>query len=106
MSTRTEKIASLIQHEISPLLLKNFDESKFGLITVEKVEVYADLSLAKIYVKILKGKKRFFEEAEKKAWKIAKELNPRLQFKKTPKLKFLSLEEDKTAKVLKILDEL
>ena len=107
MSTRTEKIASLIQHEVPSLLLKYFNEEAFGLITIEKIEVYDDLSLAKIYVSLLKGKTRFFKEANKKSWKIARDLAPRLKLKKTPKIKFLPKNnDDKTKNVLRILDSL
>lgn len=106
MSTRTEKIASLLQHEIAPLLLQHLDESRFGLITVKKITVLADLSLARVYVSVLENSAAFFAEIPKKAWKIARDLAPRLALKKTPRLEFLPEKENKTEKILELLDSL
>ncbi|MCT4592456.1 MAG: ribosome-binding factor A [Candidatus Gracilibacteria bacterium] len=96
MSVRTEKIASTIQQEISPLIIKHFNEHKFGLITVKKVIVLDDLSLAKIYINSMKHENSLIKELEKKSWKIAKEIGgkQRIAFKKIPKLEFCKYEND------------
>jgi ribosome-binding factor A len=86
---RNERIASLINQELSKLFLKEFD---FGdtLLTVTSVVVSQDLSLAKIKVAILPYEKELevWKEIEKEEKNIEKKLARILNIKPMPHLKF------------------
>lgn len=107
MSKRTEKVASTLHHELAPLLLKHFNSSKFGLITINRVEVMDDLKEARVYCVVQKCQQEFMREIKKKAWKISRDLSPRLVAKQMPRLRFLySNDDDSINRVLNILDSL
>lgn len=88
VSDRIRKLNHLIQHEIAPLLLQEIDESQFGLITVKKVEVSRDLSIAKIWVSCMLNPEDFEAEANKHVYKIQQALNKHMHSKKVPKIIF------------------
>ena len=64
MSIRTEKVASLLQHEMGSILEKELPRSG-GLVTVVAVKVTADLSIARFYVSIIGTEK---QQVEVMAW--------------------------------------
>jgi len=64
MSIRTEKVASLLQHEIGSILEKELPRGG-ALVTVVAVKVTADLSIARFYVSIIGTEK---QQAEVMAW--------------------------------------
>lgn len=88
MSDRTLKLANLIQHEIAPVLFQEVDERHFGLITIKKVEVSRDISIAKVWVSCMKNENDFEKEIEKHVYKIQQKLNKYMYSKKVPKLVF------------------
>lgn len=107
MSTRTEKIESTIQHELAPLILRHFDESRFGLITIVKIRVLEDLSEARVSVIVQKNRDTFFNHSKGTFHKISKELYSRLILRRNPKIIFVSEgEDDKTQKLLDLIDNL
>jgi ribosome-binding factor A len=53
MSVRTEKVASLIRHELGTIISREYSGGELGFSTVTEVRVTPDLKLAKIYVSIL-----------------------------------------------------
>jgi len=53
MSVRTERVASLIRHELGTIISREYTGGEFGLSTVTEVRVTPDLKIAKIYVSIL-----------------------------------------------------
>ena len=65
MTLKAEKIAGIIQKEISEIIQFSLKDPKIGFITITDVTVTNDLSIAKIYVSFLGQKPR--EEAGMKA---------------------------------------
>ncbi len=88
MSTRTEQVGSVIQREVSQLFSEAMDESDYGLITVLRVDVLADLSEARIYVSALKNGRQLIELLEKRRGFIRRTVSPRLYLKTIPKFRF------------------
>lgn len=59
MSVRMEKVSSVVKHEISGILSREYNSREYGFITVTDVKMSADLKIAKIYISILdKGEVR------------------------------------------------
>lgn len=52
MSIRTERVASLIKHEISAIILREYSSTEYGFITVTDVRVSPDLKIAKVYFSV------------------------------------------------------
>lgn len=65
MSVKSEKVANIIQKEITHILQHSLKDPKIGFVTITDVIVTNDLSLAKVYVSFLGQKER--EEAGMKA---------------------------------------
>lgn len=112
MSVKAEKIAGIIQKEVSEIIQFQLKDPKVGFITVTDVTVTNDLSIAKIYVSFLGQKPR--EEAGMKALArsrgyIRSELAKRIKMRKVPELHFLidnSLEKgNRIANILHQLHE-
>lgn len=92
MSVKAERIAGIIQKEISSIIQFELKDPKVGFVTITDVTVTNDLSIAKIYVSFLGQKAR--EEAGLKALNRSKgfirsTLSKRLTIRKTPELIFL-----------------
>lgn len=54
-STRPERIAEAIQHELSLLLLQKVRDARISQVTVSKVQMSRDLKQAKVYFLVPKG---------------------------------------------------
>ena len=85
MTLKAEKIAGIIQKEISEIIQFSLKDPKIGFITITDVTVTNDLSIAKIYVSFLGQKPR--EEAGMKALDRS-ELAKRMTIRKVPELIF------------------
>jgi len=48
MSIRTERVASLIKHEIGDILIREYSDPVYGFITVTDVRMTPDLKIAKV----------------------------------------------------------
>lgn len=48
MSIRTERVASLLKHEIGQILLREFNNPSLGFITITDVRMTGDLKIAKV----------------------------------------------------------
>ena len=55
MSVRTERVASLIRHELGTIISRDYSGGELGFSTVTEVRVTPDLKLAKIYISILRS---------------------------------------------------
>lgn len=91
MSVRTERVASLVKHEISAIFQKHFGMEEYGFMTVTDVRMTPDLKIAKVYVSIFGDadrKQRSLDllEAQKKFIRSTLGHNIRLKF--TPSLVF------------------
>ena len=91
MTLKAEKIAGIIQKEISEIIQFSLKDPKIGFITITDVTVTNDLSIAKNYVSFLGQKPR--EEAGMKALDrsrgyLRSELAKRMTIRKVPELIF------------------
>lgn len=92
MSTKNEKIAGLIQKNVSEIIQFSLKDPKIGFITITDAKVTNDLSYAKIFVSFLGQNAR--KEAGMKALERSKgyirsELSKRLSTRKVPELIFV-----------------
>ena len=92
MSTKNEKIAGLIQRNISEIIQFDLKDPKVGFITITDAQVTNDLSYAKIFVSFLGANAR--KEAGLKALERSKgyirsELSKKMSTRKVPELIFV-----------------
>src|SRR5437016_13986304 len=54
MSVRTERLASVIQRELAGMILRDLNDPRLtGMISITRVKVSADISVADVYVSIM-----------------------------------------------------
>lgn len=88
MSTRTDRVASLLQKDLSAIL---YDYQKNNLITITNVSVSPDLGVAKVYISILGGdQKSTFSYLEEHVTNIRYKLSSKIrhQLRRMPELIF------------------
>jgi len=91
MSIRTERVASVIKHEIGGILGREFNDPAWGFITVTDVKMTADLKIARISLSILGDEKvrgATMEMLEGEKQHIRGLLGANLRLKYTPTLQF------------------
>ncbi|MEG0330381.1 MAG: 30S ribosome-binding factor RbfA [Longicatena sp.] len=91
MTLKSDKIAGIIQKEVSEIIQFQLKDPKIGFITITDVKVTGDLSIATIFVSFLGQKAR--EEAGLKALDRSKghirsELAKKMTLRKVPSLLF------------------
>ncbi|MCR1808962.1 30S ribosome-binding factor RbfA [Haploplasma modicum] len=94
MSITTERLSSLIQRELAPIVNKAINNEKVGYINLTEVKVTKDLLVAKIYYTILSDDEKILELAENELNKangqIRMELAKKIKnIRKIPELNFL-----------------
>ena len=88
---RSEKVADLIQKEISQMLVKSIKDPRIGFVTITKVVVSEDCRFAKIYFSVAgnlaerESSQKGLESAE---GYIRKELGHRIRLRYTPEIMF------------------
>ena len=99
MSRRTERMASLIQDELSELILKKLKDPRIGFVTLTGVDLSPDLKWARVYYTVM-GKEEEKDETQKalehSAGFLQHKIALALKLRFTPKLTFQldeSLEE-------------
>jgi len=88
---RSEKVADLIQEEISEMLLKTLKDPRIGFVTITRVSVSEDCRLAKIYFSVtgtLAERKRSTEGLNSAKGYVRRELGRRMRLKYTPEITF------------------
>lgn len=65
MSITIERLASLIQRELAPIINREVKEQPFGYINLTEVKVTKDLSFANIYYTILSDDEKMLDLAKK-----------------------------------------
>ena len=88
---RSEKVADLIQKEISEMLLKTVKDPRIGFVTITRVAVSEDCRLAKVYFSVtgtLAERKRSTEGLNSAKGYVRKELGRRMRLKYTPEIMF------------------
>jgi len=91
VSRRSERVAEVIRQEAGRIIVSKLNDPRIGFVTVTRVEVSADLSVAKIYVSVLNQKGR--EGATLRGLESAKRhiqnaIGESLGLRKTPALIF------------------
>ena len=108
MNGRIEKVNSLLEHEISQILLKDFD---FGsaLVTLTHVESTANLIEAKAYISVFPEEKsdKVLETLNNGVYEIQQKINKMLNMRPVPKIIFVKDEATaNAARVEEILEKL
>jgi ribosome-binding factor A len=91
MSIRTERVASLIKHEIGEIIAREYNSPAYGFITVTDVSVTRDLKIAKVSFSIFGTEdiqSRTMEMLEGEKSHIRGLVGAHLRLKFTPELHF------------------
>lgn len=101
MLNRIEKVNSLLEHEISKIILRDFDFSPEVLVTLIRVEAAANLIEAKAYISVFFTRRSLGEggpdkEADKiiavlnkNVFALQQKINRTLRMRPVPKIKFV-----------------
>jgi len=109
-SLRLQRVRELLKREIGEIVRREIPVGDAGLITVNDVNVSADLHSATVFVGILGNldqQKRAFDELQRRRKRIQGLVGKGVILKYTPQLRFVldaSVEEGN--RVLRIIDEL
>lgn len=110
MNKRTDRLGNQFLQEISKLLRLEIKDPRIGFVTISRVEVTDDLSIAKVYTSVMgsdKEKKDSLIGLNKSSTFIRKLLFKSMTLRKMPKFQFVLDESlDYGFKVQGILDEL
>jgi ribosome-binding factor A len=88
---RSEKVADLIQKEISQMLVKSIKDPRIGFVTITKVSVSEDCRFAKIYFSVvgtLAERERSMKGLDSAKGFVRKELGRRIRLRYTPEILF------------------
>ena len=88
---RTERVASLLQMELSSLILERVKDPRLGFTTVMHVKITPDLKSAVVFVSVMGDKKKKEESLKVLAHAagfLQHEVGTALQMRYTPKLQF------------------
>jgi ribosome-binding factor A len=85
---RKERVASVIEREISNIVTREVKDPRLGFITITKVLVSPDLKLATVYFSSLDNKTESYETLRRAKGFIRSILAHRLRLKSIPDLEF------------------
>jgi ribosome-binding factor A len=88
---RSEKVADLIQKEISQMLVKSLKDPRIGFVTITKVSVSEDCRFAKVYFSVsgtLAERERSMKGLDSAKGFVRKELGRRIRLRYTPEILF------------------
>jgi ribosome-binding factor A len=88
---RSQKVADLIQKEISEMLLKTIKDPRIGFVTITRVAVSEDCRSAKVYFSVtgtLAERTKSTEGLNSAKGYVRKELGRRMRLKHTPEIMF------------------
>lgn len=92
LSHRVERIAEQVREELSQILATEVADPGIGLVTITRVKVTADLSLARVYWTVLeddvKARKETAKALNRTAPFLRHLLSQRLTLRRTPEIKF------------------
>lgn len=102
ISKRTAKVASVIEKSVKPLILQF--EKDHGFITITHVEVFRNLSEARIFIKSEFSKESLVFKLNKMSGFLKIKIFDKLTQKRTPKLVFVrDIELEEKEKIEEIL---
>ena len=88
---RSEKVADLIQREISEMLLRTLKDPRIGFVTITRVTVSDDCRMAKVYFSVmgtLADRERSMEGLNHAKGYVRKELGRRIRLRYAPEVVF------------------
>ncbi len=88
---RSEKVANLIQKEISQMLVKSIKDLRIGFVTITRVTVSEDCRFAKVYFSVagtLAEKESSMKGLDSAKGYVRKELGRRIRLRYTPEIMF------------------
>jgi ribosome-binding factor A len=88
---RSEKVADLIQREVSQMLVRSIKDPRIGFVTITRVSVSEDCRFAKIYFSVagsLKERERSMKGLESAKGYVRRELGRRIRLRYTPEIMF------------------
>ncbi|HUL29257.1 MAG TPA: 30S ribosome-binding factor RbfA [Thermodesulfobacteriota bacterium] len=88
---RSEKVADLIQKEISQMLLKSLKDPRIGFVTITRVTVSDDCRVARVYFSVAgtpAERERSAKGLESARGYVRKELGRRVRLRYTPEIIF------------------
>jgi ribosome-binding factor A len=88
---RSDKVADLVQKEISEMLLRSIKDPRIGFVTVTRVKVSDDCRLARVYFSVVgseEERNRSVEGLNSAKGFLRKELGRRVSLRYTPDLIF------------------
>ena len=87
---RPQKVADLIQRELSDLLRREVRDPRVGMVTITSVDVSPDLSHAKVFFTILEKEKKDLtaQGLQRAASFLRAQLSRRMSMYTTPELRF------------------
>lgn len=90
MADRHKRIQALIQRNIADIVQFEIKKESIGLVSVNEVVVYDDLSQANVYVTFLdpRGSHNKLEELQRTAGFVRSSLSKKLDTFKVPRIKF------------------
>ena len=89
---RSEKVADLIQKEISQMLVKSVKDPRIGFVTITRVAVSEDCRSAKVYFSVagdLTERENSMKGLNSAKGYVRKELGRRIRLRYTPEILFL-----------------
>jgi ribosome-binding factor A len=107
---RLQRVRELLKREIGELIRRQFPVSEFGLMTVNAVEITADLKSATVYVGILgpaDRQTRSLLSLKEHRNQIQEQVGRDVALKNTPRLRFVLDDSiERGNRVLSIIDEI
>jgi ribosome-binding factor A len=91
MSIRTERVASLIKHEIATILAREYRDPEFGFVTVTDVQMTADLRIARVALSVLaqgEVREKTMKMLDEQKHRIRGLVGSHVRLKYTPVLQF------------------
>jgi ribosome-binding factor A len=91
LTHRVERIAEQIREELSPMISTEIRDPGVGLVTITRVKVTADLSLARVYWTVLgeaKDRKETAKALNRAVPYVRHLLSQRLTLRRAPEIKF------------------
>ena len=88
---RSEKVADLIQKEVSQMLVKSVKDPRIGFVTITKVTVSEDCRIAKVYFSVvgtLAERESSVKGLDSARGYVRKELGRRIRLRYTPEIIF------------------
>ena len=89
---RSEKVADLVQKEVSQMLVRSIKDPRIGFVTITRVSVSDDCRLAKVYFSVVgtvAEKERSMKGLDSAKGYVRRELGRRITLKHIPEILFL-----------------